>query len=83
MWHEFRAFAMRGNVVDLAIGIILGAASNKPTRPGKRRRRIEVAAAIGKRILGDVDDADQPRVRARTQAGRVRSRIAPTASASG
>jgi large conductance mechanosensitive channel len=26
MWHEFRAFAMRGNVVDLAIGIILGAA---------------------------------------------------------
>jgi large conductance mechanosensitive channel len=26
MWHEFRAFAMRGNVVDLAVGIILGAA---------------------------------------------------------
>jgi large conductance mechanosensitive channel len=26
MWHEFRAFAMRGNVVDLAIGIILGTA---------------------------------------------------------
>src|SRR5438309_3498540 len=26
MWHEFRAFAMRGNVVDLAVGIIIGAA---------------------------------------------------------
>src|SRR5438132_1698578 len=26
MWHEFRAFAMRGNVVDLAVGIILGTA---------------------------------------------------------
>src|SRR5437870_13833145 len=26
MWHEFRAFAIRGNVVDLAVGIILGSA---------------------------------------------------------
>ena len=26
MWREFRDFAMRGNVVDLAIGIIIGAA---------------------------------------------------------
>jgi len=26
MWWEFREFAMRGNVVDLAVGIILGAA---------------------------------------------------------
>jgi large conductance mechanosensitive channel len=26
MWREFREFAMRGNVVDLAVGIILGAA---------------------------------------------------------
>jgi len=26
MWSEFREFAMRGNVVDLAVGIILGAA---------------------------------------------------------
>jgi large conductance mechanosensitive channel len=26
MWREFRDFAMRGNVIDLAIGIILGAA---------------------------------------------------------
>ena len=28
MWHEFRAFAIRGNVVDLAVGIIIGAAFN-------------------------------------------------------
>jgi large conductance mechanosensitive channel len=26
MWREFRDFAMRGNVVDLAIGLVLGAA---------------------------------------------------------
>lgn len=26
MWSEFREFAMRGNVIDLAVGIILGAA---------------------------------------------------------
>jgi large conductance mechanosensitive channel len=26
MWREFEEFAMRGNVVDLAVGIILGAA---------------------------------------------------------
>jgi large conductance mechanosensitive channel len=26
MWQEFKAFAMRGNVVDMAVGIILGAA---------------------------------------------------------
>ena len=26
MWNEFKAFAMRGNVVDMAVGIIIGAA---------------------------------------------------------
>lgn len=26
MWNDFKAFAMRGNVVDLAIGVIIGAA---------------------------------------------------------
>ena len=26
MWREFREFAMRGNVVDLAVGVIIGAA---------------------------------------------------------
>lgn len=29
MLKEFRAFAMRGNVVDLAVGVIIGAAFNK------------------------------------------------------
>ena len=29
MWKEFREFAMRGNVVDLAIGVIIGAAFGK------------------------------------------------------
>ena len=26
MWNEFKQFALRGNVVDLAIGIIIGIA---------------------------------------------------------
>lgn len=29
MWKEFKAFAMRGNVIDMAIGIIIGAAFGK------------------------------------------------------
>jgi len=29
MWKEFRDFAMRGNVLDLAIGVIIGAAFGK------------------------------------------------------
>jgi large conductance mechanosensitive channel len=29
MWKEFKAFAMRGNVIDLAIGVIIGAAFGK------------------------------------------------------
>lgn len=29
MWQEFREFAMRGNVVDMAVGIVIGAAFGK------------------------------------------------------
>jgi large conductance mechanosensitive channel len=29
MWKEFKAFAARGNVIDLAIGVIIGAAFGK------------------------------------------------------
>lgn len=29
MWQEFKQFALRGNVVDLAIGVIIGAAFGK------------------------------------------------------
>jgi large conductance mechanosensitive channel len=29
MWSEFKAFALRGNVVDLAVGVIIGAAFGK------------------------------------------------------
>lgn len=29
MWKEFREFVMRGNVVDLAVGLIIGAAFGK------------------------------------------------------
>ena len=29
MWKEFKAFAMKGNVIDLAIGVIIGGAFGK------------------------------------------------------
>ncbi|WP_040214086.1 large conductance mechanosensitive channel protein MscL [Clostridium polynesiense] len=29
MWKEFREFAIKGNVVDLAVGVIIGGAFNK------------------------------------------------------
>jgi len=29
MWSEFKAFALRGNVVDLAVGVIIGGAFGK------------------------------------------------------
>lgn len=29
MWKEFKAFALRGNVIDLAVGVIIGAAFGK------------------------------------------------------
>jgi large conductance mechanosensitive channel len=29
MWKEFRAFIARGNVVDLAVGVVVGAAFGK------------------------------------------------------
>ncbi len=28
-WHDFKAFAVRGNVIDLAVGVVIGAAFNK------------------------------------------------------
>lgn len=29
MWKDFKQFAMRGNVLDLAVGVVMGAAFNK------------------------------------------------------
>ena len=29
MWKEFKKFAMRGNVIDMAVGIVIGAAFGK------------------------------------------------------
>ena len=55
MWAEFKAFALRGNVVDLAVGVIIGAAFGKI-----------VSSLVGDIIMppiglltGGVDFADQ------------------------
>lgn len=29
MWNEFKKFAMKGNVIDLAVGVVIGAAFGK------------------------------------------------------
>jgi large conductance mechanosensitive channel len=29
MWREFKTFALKGNVLDLAVGVIIGAAFGK------------------------------------------------------
>ncbi|MFF3470269.1 MscL family protein, partial [Bacillus velezensis] len=29
MWSEFKSFAMRGNIMDLAIGVVIGGAFGK------------------------------------------------------
>lgn len=29
LWNEFKQFAMRGNVVDLAVAVVVGASFNK------------------------------------------------------
>ena len=28
-WNDFKAFAVRGNIIDLAVGVVIGAAFNK------------------------------------------------------
>ena len=33
MLHEFKKFALRGNVVDLAVGVIVGVAFGARLRP--------------------------------------------------
>jgi large conductance mechanosensitive channel len=61
MFKEFKAFAMRGNVIDLAVGIIIGAAFGKivnslvsdiimplinPAIPGGNWKTIEIGSGI-------------------------------------
>lgn len=29
MWNEFKKFALKGNVIDLAVGVVIGAAFGK------------------------------------------------------
>ena len=61
MWKEFKAFAMRGNVIDLAVGVIIGAAFGRivtsfvnditmplinPVMPGGDWRTMEVGPGV-------------------------------------
>lgn len=71
MLNEFKAFAMRGNVVDLAIGVIIGAAFGK------------IVSALVDNILmpviglltGGLDFSKLQYVLARNEAGEVTSAI--------
>ena len=51
MWKEFKAFVMRGNVLDMAVGIIIGVAFGKVV---SSLVNDIVMPPIGK-LLGDVD----------------------------
>ena len=51
MWKEFKAFVMRGNVVDMAVGIIIGVAFGKVV---SSLVNDIIMPPIGK-LLGDVD----------------------------
>ena len=53
MWKDFREFAMRGNVIDLAIGIIIGSAFTTVVNPLVNDL---LMPPIGL-LLGDVDFA--------------------------
>ena len=45
MWQEFKEFALKGNVLDLAVGVIIGAAFGKiVTSLGSRLLRLQAAA---------------------------------------
>jgi large conductance mechanosensitive channel len=61
MWKEFKTFAMRGSVIDLAVGVIIGAAFGKivtsfvnditmplinPVMPGGDWRTMEVGPGV-------------------------------------
>jgi len=54
MWKEFKVFAMRGNVVDLAVGVIIGVAFGKVVTS-----LVEdiIMPPVG-RLLGPVDFSD-------------------------
>ena len=53
MLEEFRKFALRGNVVDLAIGVIIGAAFGAIVQ--------SVVGDILMPIIGAADEEDPPR----------------------
>lgn len=52
---EFKKFAMRGNVIDMAVGIIIGAAFGKIVdSSGKRHYDAANRPAIGKSDFSDL-----------------------------
>ena len=59
-FEEFKAFAMRGNVVDMAIGVIIGGAFGKITTSLVTKGLIEEVGrkeALGRPILYGTTDA--------------------------
>ena len=59
MLREFREFAMRGNVMDMAVGIIIGAAFGKIVESGEPISRAIACATETSwdAVLGGSDDA--------------------------
>ncbi len=51
MWNDFKKFAMKGNVLDLAIGVVIGAAFGKIVASLVK----DILMPIVGRIVGNVD----------------------------
>jgi len=52
--HEFREFAVRGNVIDLAVGVVIGAAFNSVVQSFTKGIITPLIGIPGKLSVGDV-----------------------------
>ena len=66
MLEEFKKFAMRGNVVDMAVGIVIGAAFGQIVTSLVEK----IISPITGYLIGGVDFKDKAVHAARAQAGR-------------
>ena len=57
-FHEFKEFAMRGNVLDMAIGVVIGAAFGKITLKKKDEEPApeEPAGPTTEELLAEIRD---------------------------
>ena len=62
MFKEFKEFAMRGNVIDLAVGFIIGGFSRQEGQPdiGKFTLTLQKGSSGRWLIFSDMDNGNRP-----------------------